>query len=120
MKQLHVCRSSLQKSKKCVCRKNPSSEADLFVRFFCGFLETADALAQFGGGCPPPKISRRRRGSPIPFEFRSAIAAMNHSPFGIGYMAAPFGVAMFEASEWFMPCTGAPAGATGTGLYSLL
>jgi len=55
MKQLHVCRSSLQKSKKCVCRKNPSSEADLFVRFFCGFLETADALAQFGGGCPPRK-----------------------------------------------------------------
>jgi len=30
----------LSKSKKCVCGKNPV-RADLFVRFFCGFLETA-------------------------------------------------------------------------------
>ena len=61
--QTHVCFPSLKKSKKCVCGKNPSSEADLFVRFFCGFLETASrrcgygrqagASAQFGGGCPP-------------------------------------------------------------------
>jgi len=54
-RQTTVCRSSPEKSKKCVCGKNPSSEADLFVRFFCGFLETADASAQFGGGCPPRK-----------------------------------------------------------------
>ncbi|MBU0766233.1 hypothetical protein KKF55_00390 [Patescibacteria group bacterium] len=33
----------LQKSKKCVCGKNPV-RADLFVRFFCGFLETANRL----------------------------------------------------------------------------
>src|SRR3989339_1094275 len=30
----------LSKSKKCVCVKTPV-RADLFVRFFCGFLETA-------------------------------------------------------------------------------
>jgi len=35
--------SFLEKSKKCVCGKNPV-RADLFDWFFCGFLETA-------GGC---------------------------------------------------------------------
>jgi len=41
--QSFVCLPSLKKSKKCVCGKNPV-RTDLFVRFFCGFLETAGRL----------------------------------------------------------------------------
>jgi len=43
--QTLVCFHSLKKSKKCVQSKNPV-RADLFDRFFCGFLETA---GRFGG-----------------------------------------------------------------------
>jgi len=42
--QTSACLPLSKKSKKCVCGKNFSSEADLFVRFFCGFLETANRL----------------------------------------------------------------------------